>query len=60
MDAGQVVEFEEPLVLFDRAHSIFRGMCDKAGLSRDDIVKIRRGAGKAGEVISAKIAGDNL
>ncbi|KAG8869673.1 hypothetical protein FRB97_000807 [Tulasnella sp. 331] len=60
MDAGLVVEFDEPLVLFDRTDSIFRGMCDKAGLSRDDIVKIRRGAGKANEVVSAKVVGDDL
>jgi len=46
MDQGAVAEFDAPLVLFDRAGSIFRGMCDKAGLTRDDIVKIRVGAGK--------------
>jgi len=46
MDQGVVAEFDAPLVLFDRAGSIFRGMCDKAGLSRDDIVRIRVGAGK--------------
>ncbi|KAM0755919.1 ATP-dependent bile acid permease [Meredithblackwellia eburnea MCA 4105] len=46
MDAGQVAEFDEPLVLFDKEDSIFRGMCDKAKLSREDIVRIRRGAGK--------------
>ncbi|KAG8979667.1 hypothetical protein FRB94_011257 [Tulasnella sp. JGI-2019a] len=55
MDAGQVVEFDEPLVLFDRPDGIFRSMCDKAGLARDDIVKIRRGAGKADEAnVAAK------
>ncbi len=47
MDQGQVAEFDHPLTLFDAAESIFRGMCDKAGLSREDIVRIRVGAGKA-------------
>jgi len=46
MDFGKVIEFDEPLVLFDIPTSVFRGMCDKAGLSREDIVRIRRGAGK--------------
>ncbi|CED82131.1 multidrug resistance-associated abc transporter [Phaffia rhodozyma] len=46
MDQGQVAEFDAPLTLFDRTDSIFRGMCDKAHLSREDIVRIRRGAGK--------------
>lgn len=46
MDQGIVVEFDEPLVLFDKDDSIFRSMCDKAGLAREDIVRIRRGAGK--------------
>lgn len=49
MDAGQVAEFDTPLALFDRPGSIFRGMCDKANLSRADIVRIRTGAGKADE-----------
>ena len=54
MDQGMVAEFDTPLVLFDRPGSIFRGMCDKANLSRDDIVKIRRGAGKEEEVVLAE------
>lgn len=46
MDQGQVAEFDSPLALFDEAGSIFRSMCDKAGLNRQDIVRIRVGAGK--------------
>ncbi len=46
MDQGQVAEFDHPLALFDKADSIFRSMCDKAGLNREDIVRIRVGAGK--------------
>ena len=41
MDAGHVAEFDTPLVLFDREHSIFRSLCNEAGLSRDDILRIR-------------------
>ncbi|KDQ09674.1 hypothetical protein BOTBODRAFT_137615 [Botryobasidium botryosum FD-172 SS1] len=44
MDAGKVAEFDTPLALFDREGSIFREMCDKASLTRDDIVKIRENA----------------
>ncbi|KAK4702568.1 hypothetical protein P7C70_g3660, partial [Phenoliferia sp. Uapishka_3] len=46
MDQGRVEELDTPLALFDRTNSIFRGMCDKAHLTRDDIVRIRKGAGK--------------
>jgi ABC-type multidrug transport system fused ATPase/permease subunit len=45
MDQGQVAEFDTPLALFDRPDSIFRAMCDKASLSREDIVRIRSHAG---------------
>lgn len=41
MDAGQVAEFDTPLNLFDKEDSIFRSLCDEAGLSRQDIVRIR-------------------
>jgi len=44
MDAGQLAEFDTPLALFDRPDSIFRAMCDKASLSREDIVRIRSNA----------------
>jgi hypothetical protein len=43
MEAGQIAEFDSPLVLFDRPDSIFRSMCDAAKLSRDAIVRIRAG-----------------
>jgi len=45
MDKGLVAEFDEPLVLFDN-EGMFRSMCDQAGLTRNDIVRIRRGAGR--------------
>lgn len=41
MDAGHVAEFDTPLNLFDKEDSIFRSLCDEAGLSRQDIVRIR-------------------
>ena len=43
MDAGQIAEFDHPLVLFDRPDSIFRSMCDAAKLSREAILRIRAG-----------------
>ena len=41
MDAGQVAEFDTPLNLYDKDDSIFRGLCNEAGLSRSDIERIR-------------------
>lgn len=41
MDAGKVAEFDTPLNLFDREESIFRSLCNEAGLTREDIVRIR-------------------
>jgi len=41
MDAGRVAEFDTPLNLFDQEDSIFRSLCDQAGLSRQDILRIR-------------------
>lgn len=41
MDAGRVAEFDTPLNLFDKEDSIFRSLCNQAGLSRQDILRIR-------------------
>lgn len=41
MDEGEVAEFDTVLNLFDKEDSIFRSLCDEAGLSRQDILKIR-------------------
>jgi len=41
MEAGQAVEFDTPLNLFDKTGSIFRSLCDEAHLSRADIERIR-------------------
>ncbi len=40
MDGGKVAEFDTPLNLFDREDSIFRSLCDEAGLSRSDLLRI--------------------
>ena len=38
MDDGKVAEFDTPLALFDRPNSIFRGMCDRSGITREEVV----------------------
>lgn len=38
---GTMAEFDTVLNLFDQGHSIFRCLCDEAGLSRQDILRIR-------------------
>lgn len=38
MDRGRVAEFDRPVALFDNEMSIFRRLCDEAGLSRRDIM----------------------
>lgn len=45
MDAGSIAEFDAPLTLFDQEDSIFRSLCNEAALARQDIVRIREGAG---------------
>ncbi|CAL1711021.1 unnamed protein product [Somion occarium] len=44
MDAGKVVEHDTPLNLFDKEDSIFRSLCNEAGLTRQDILRIRASA----------------
>lgn len=41
MDGGKLAEFDTVLNLFDKDDSIFRSLCDEAGLSRQDILRIR-------------------
>ena len=38
MDDGKVAEFDTPLRLFDDVNSIFRGMCDRSGIKREEVV----------------------
>jgi ATP-binding cassette subfamily C (CFTR/MRP) protein 1 len=42
MDGGTVTEFDAVLSLFDQQDSIFRSLCDKAGLSKQDILQIQQ------------------
>jgi len=42
MDGGEVAEFDTVLNLFDQRDSIFRSLCNEAGLSRQDILRIRQ------------------
>lgn len=41
-DAGKVVECESPMILYDRAGSIFREMCLKASITRDEMIQASR------------------
>jgi ATP-binding cassette, subfamily C (CFTR/MRP), member 1 len=37
LDQGQISEFDTPANLFMQADSIFRGMCERSGISLEDI-----------------------
>ena len=41
MDSGRIAEFDTVLALYDRQGSIFRSLCNEAGLAREDILRIR-------------------
>lgn len=38
MDQGQIAEMDTPVALWDRPGGIFRAMCDRSGISREDIL----------------------
>ncbi|KAL4933213.1 ATP-binding cassette transporter YOR1 [Aspergillus undulatus] len=38
MDAGGIAEMESPINLWERRDGIFRAMCERSGISREDIV----------------------
>ncbi|KAJ4479332.1 ABC protein [Lentinula aciculospora] len=42
MDQGTVAEFDTPLTLFQSRGSIFRSLCEKGGISQEDIVRGNR------------------
>ena len=42
IDDGEITEFDTVLNLFDKEDSIFRSLCHEAGLSRQDILRIRQ------------------
>ncbi|KAJ5579757.1 uncharacterized protein N7459_005742 [Penicillium hispanicum] len=41
MDQGQIAEMDSPLALWDRKDGIFRAMCDRSGISREDILEVK-------------------
>ncbi|KAF5367964.1 hypothetical protein D9758_004466 [Tetrapyrgos nigripes] len=42
VDAGVVVECDKPEVLMDREGGVFRGMCERSGISLSDVLAARR------------------
>ncbi|KAJ5895086.1 ABC transporter integral membrane type 1 [Penicillium taxi] len=40
MDQGQIAEMDSPLALWNKTDGIFRGMCDRSGITRDDILTV--------------------
>jgi ATP-binding cassette subfamily C (CFTR/MRP) protein 1 len=41
LDTANIKEFDTPIVLFDK-DGLFRSMCDRSGIARQDILKARR------------------
>ncbi|OOQ89136.1 ABC transporter family protein [Penicillium brasilianum] len=39
MDQGRIAEMDSPLALWDREDGIFRAMCERSGISREDILE---------------------
>jgi ABC-type multidrug transport system fused ATPase/permease subunit len=39
MDGGKIAELDTPLRLFERRGGIFRGMCEKSGIRREDFME---------------------
>ena len=37
MDSGNVAELDTPLNLYDQENGIFRGMCERSGITLEDI-----------------------
>ena len=37
LDAGQIAELDTPMNLYQRADSIFHGMCERSGITLEDI-----------------------
>ncbi|KAI1797261.1 P-loop containing nucleoside triphosphate hydrolase protein [Ganoderma leucocontextum] len=41
LDSGKIAEFDSPRNLFNVPNSIFRGMCERSGITLDEIERIR-------------------
>ncbi|ODO10352.1 hypothetical protein I350_00947 [Cryptococcus amylolentus CBS 6273] len=44
LDQGRLVEYDSPLVLFDIRDSIFRQLCDRVNIRRQDLLRLRHDA----------------
>lgn len=40
MDQGQIAEMDSPVALWDQADGIFRAMCDRSGITREDLLTV--------------------
>ncbi|SMR55073.1 unnamed protein product [Zymoseptoria tritici ST99CH_1E4] len=61
MDQGQVAELDSPLKLYEREGGIFRGMCERSGIRRDDFFEseeVRMVPGGEGEGTMSRIEGE--
>ena len=38
-DKGELAEYASPLELYDREDGIFRSMCERSSITRDEIVR---------------------
>ncbi|KAE8541543.1 hypothetical protein D1P53_002905 [Cryptococcus gattii VGV] len=47
LDGRRVAEFDSPLILFDIRDSIFRQLCDRVGIQRQDLLRLRHDASYA-------------
>ena len=41
MDAGSIAELDTPLALYEKEGGIFRGMCERSGIRREDFEEMR-------------------
>jgi ATP-binding cassette subfamily C (CFTR/MRP) protein 1 len=39
MDQGRIAEIDTPIRLFENAGGIFRGMCERSGIRREEILR---------------------
>jgi ATP-binding cassette subfamily C (CFTR/MRP) protein 1 len=39
MDQGRIAEIDTPLALYNASNSIFRGMCERSGIRREEILR---------------------
>lgn len=39
LDAGEVAEFDDPITLFNKPDGAFRSMCDRSGITLDDVLR---------------------